>query len=152
MAARVARAIVIGLVLALAGMPTAPANAAAKAVLLKRAGSNLMGAPVDAVLTPYTFPETFVRGFYLNKHYSALEKVLLTPVWTAVYLPTCGFVSTAMPAARLLEGVVMLPVGVATSGSDYDWGVFQPLPGKRNAVVQKPPFYMGTRWCKGFFE
>jgi hypothetical protein len=149
MAVRAARVIVIGLVLALAAMPT---PASAKAVLLKRAGSNLMGAPMDAVLVPYTFTETFVQGFYLSKHYSALEKVLLTPVWMAVYVPACGFVSSMMPAARFVEGAAMLPVGVATSGSDYDWGVFQPLPGKRNAVIQKPPFYMGTRWCKDFFQ
>jgi hypothetical protein len=149
MAVRAARVIVIGLVLALASMPAA---AQAKAVLLKRAGSNLMGAPVDAVLVPYTFTDTFVRGFYLNKRYSALEKVLFSPVWAAVYVPACGFVSAMLPAARFVEGVAMLPVGAATAGSDYDWGVFQPLPGKSNAVIQKPPFYMGTRWCKGFFE
>jgi hypothetical protein len=152
MALRAVRVIVTGLVLALAALPTAPANAAAKAVLLKRSGSNLMGAPVDAVLTPYTFTDTFVHGFYLNKRYSALEKVLLTPLWSVVYISACGFVSVTMPAARFVEGVATLPIGVATSGSDYDWGVFQPLPGKRNAVIQKSPFYMGTRWCEGFFQ
>jgi hypothetical protein len=111
-----------------------------------------MGAPVDAIMAPYTFGETFVQGFYMNKRYSTLEKVLLTTVWGAVYIPACGFVSSMMPAARFVEGAAMLPVGVATSGTDYDWAVFEPLPGKRNAVIQSPPFYMGTRWCKGFFE
>ena len=53
---------------------------------------------------------------------------------------------------QIVAPAAELPVGIATSGSDYDWGVFQPLPGKGNAVIQKPPFYMGTRWCKGFFE
>src|SRR5262245_42564124 len=150
MVVRAARVILIGLVLALAALPTVPAHA--KAVLLKRAGSNLMGAPVDAVMVPYTFSDSFVRGFYMNKRYSTLEKVLLTPVWAVVYIPACGFVSSMLPAARCVEGAAMLPVGAATAGSDYDWGVFQPLPGKGNAVIQKPPFYMGTRWCKGFFE
>lgn len=144
------RLIGIGILMALALTRAEPAFAEAN--LLKRSGSNLLGAPVDAVLVPYTFPETFVRGFYMNKRYSVLEKVLLTPVWAAVYAPTCGFVSTMLPAARFFEGAAMLPVGIATSGSDYDWGVFQPLPGKNNALIQKSPFYMGTRWCKGFFE
>lgn len=150
MAGRAARWILVGLVLALAASQS---NAEEKrAVLLKRAGSNLMGAPGDLVMVPYTFPETFVHGFYMNKRYSVLEKVLLTPVWSVVYIPACGFVSTMMPAARFVEGAAMVPVGVATAGSDYDWGVFQPLPGKRNAVVQKPPVYTGTRWCEGFFQ
>ena len=150
MAGRAARWILVGLVLALAAMPS---NAEEKkAVLLKRAGSNLMGAPGDLFMVPYTFPETFVHGFYMNKRYSVLEKVLLTPVWSVVYIPACGFVSTMMPAARFVEGAAMVPVGLATAGSDYDWGVFQPLPGKRNAVVQKPPVYTGTRWCEGFFQ
>lgn len=149
MVVRAVRLIVVGLVLAVAVSPTAPAFA--KAVLLKRAGSNLMSAPVDAVLAPYLMGETFVHGFYMNKNYSVLEKVLLTPLWTAVYIPTCGFVSTMLPAARFVEGAAMLPVGVAASGSDYDWKVFQALPGKRNALIQKEPFYMGVRWCEGFF-
>ena len=150
MAGRAARVILVGLVLALAA---SQGNAEEKrAVLLKRAGSNLMGAPGDALMVPYTFPETFVHGFYMNKRYSVLEKVLLTPVWSLVYVPACGFVSSMMPAARFVEGVAMLPVGVATAGSDYDWGVFQPLPGKRNAVVQKSPLYTGVRWCDGFFQ
>ena len=150
MAGRAARVILVGLVLALAAMPS---NAEEKkAVLLKRAGENLMGAPGDALMLPYTFPETFVHGLYMNKRYSTLEKVLLTPVWGLVYIPACGFVSTMMPAARFVEGAAMVPVGVATAGSDYDWGVFQPLAGKRNAVVQKSPLYTGTRWCEGFFQ
>jgi hypothetical protein len=150
MVGRTTRRIVLGLALALV-VSSAP-SAMAKATLLKRSGSNLMGAPVDAILAPYTFTDTFVQGFYMNKRYSALEKVLFTPVWTAVYIPACGFVSAMLPAARFVEGAAMLPVGVATAGSDYDWAVFEPLPGKRNAVIQKQPFYMGTRWCKGFFE
>ena len=151
MAGRAARVILVGLVLALAASASNAAEEK-KAVLLKRAGSNLVGAPGDALMVPYTFPETFVHGFYMNKRYSTLEKVLLTPVWGLVYVPACGFVSTMMPAARFVEGAAMVPVGVMTAGSDYDWGVFQPLPGKRNAIVQKPPLYTGTRWCEGFFQ
>ena len=153
MVVRAARLIVIGLVLALAAAPTAPAFA--DAVLLKRSGSNLMGAPVDAVMAPYTFTDSIVHGFYMSKRFSVLEKVLFTPVWAAVYVPACGFVSSMLPAARFVEGAAMLPVGAVTAaaGSDYDWGVFQGLPGKRSAVIQKPPMiYMGTRWCDGFFQ
>jgi hypothetical protein len=144
------RLIGIGLLLALAVLRAAPA--AAEANLLKRSGSNLIGAPVDALMVPYTFPETFVHGIYQNKRYSTLEKVLMTPLWAVVYVPACGFVSSMMPAARFVEGAAMLPVGLATSRSDYDWAVFQALPGKRNAVIQKGPLYMGTRWCEGFFQ
>ena len=151
MAGRAARVILVGLVLALA-VRSSNAAEEKKAVLLKRAGENLMGAPGDALMVPYTFPETFVHGIYQNKHYSTMEKVLLTPIWSIVYIPACGFVSTMMPAARFVEGAAMVPVGLATAGSDYDWGVFQPLPGKRNAVVQKGPLYTGTRWCEGFFQ
>ncbi|HWP65199.1 MAG TPA: hypothetical protein VNO26_04705 [Candidatus Limnocylindria bacterium] len=140
----------IGLVLAV--VAATPRDAGAAAVLLKRAGSNLMGAPGDVLMLPYTFPETFVHGFYMNKRYSTLEKVLLTPVWGAVYVPACGFVSVFMPAGRFVEGAAMVPVGVATAASDYDWAVFEPLPGKRNAVIQKKPLYTGTRWCEGFFQ
>lgn len=151
MAGRAARVMLVGLLLALAATPGSAAEEK-KAVLLKRAGSNLMGATGDALMVPYTFPETFVHGFYMNKRYSTLEKVLLTPVWGAVYVPSCGFVSAMMPAARFVEGAAMVPVGVMTAGSDYDWGVFQPLPGKRNAIVQKDSVYTGTRWCEGFFQ
>ena len=150
MAGRAARVILVGLVLALAAASSDAEEK--KAVLLKRAGENLMGAAGDALMVPYTFPETFVHGFYMNKRYSTFEKVLLTPVWSAVYVPACGFVSAMMPAARFVEGAAMVPVGVLTAGSDYDWGVFQPLPGKRNAIVQKGPLYTGTRWCEGFFQ
>ena len=151
MVARVTRLIGIGLVLTLAVMRAEPAFA--EAVLLKRAALNVISAPVDLVMVPYTFPDSFVHGFYQSKRYSVLEKVLLTPAWAAIYVPCCGFVSTMLPAARFVEGVAMLPVGVATSGSDYDWRVFQALPGARNAVIQKPPpLYMGTRWCDGFFQ
>ena len=153
MVGRAMRRIVLGLVLVLAASPVVRAAAEpAHAVLLKRAGSNLIGAPVDALMVPYTFPDSIVHGFYMSKRYSTWEKVLLTPVWMAVYVPSCGFVSTVMPAARLVEGAAMLPVGLATAGTDYDWKVFQALPGKRNAVIQKSPFYMGTRWCEGFFQ
>jgi hypothetical protein len=156
MAGRAARVILVGLVLVLAALPSnasaAEKKTGQKAVLLKRAGENLMGAPGDALMVPYTFPETFVHGIYQNKHYSTMEKVLLTPIWSIVYIPACGFVSTMMPAARFVEGAAMVPVGLATAGSDYDWGVFQPLPGKRNAVVQRGPLYTGTRWCEGFFQ
>src|SRR5262249_62156301 len=97
MAGRAARVILVGLVL---GWEASASNAEEqKAVLLKPAGSNVIGAPGDALMVPYTFPETFVHGFYMNKRYSTLEKVLLTPVWSVVYIPACGFVSTMMPAA-----------------------------------------------------
>ena len=156
---RAARLIVIGLVLALAAAPAAHAATAApagtKAPLLRRSASNLMGGAVDAVMTPYTFSDSIGHGFYMSKRYSVLEKVFLTPLWAVVYIPSCGFVSALLPAARFAEGVAMLPVGAVTAaaGSDYDWGVFQGLPGKRSAVIQKPPMiYMGTRWCDGFFQ
>jgi len=150
MVGRAARRIVIGLVLALALAPAAPAFAAAK--LLKRAAGNVLQAPVDMAMMPYTFTDTFVHGMYMTDRYSVLEKVLFTPVWGVVYFPACGFVSMILPAARLLEGVAMMPVGLATVRSDYDTAVWQPMPGKRMAVFNKPPVYMGARYCEGFFQ
>jgi hypothetical protein len=150
MVGRAARLIVLGLVLALGAAPAAPALAAA--TLLKRATGNVLQAPVDAVMAPYTFTDTFVHGMYLSDRYSTWEKIAFTPVWGVVYLPACGFVSMILPAARLIEGVAMLPVGLATAGSDYDVAVWQPMPGKRMAVVNKPPVYLGTRYCEGFFQ
>jgi hypothetical protein len=146
---RVARTIVLGLVLAVAA-PAAPVFAKAK--LLKRSASNVLQAPVDALAIPYTFPETFVHGLYFNKRFSPLEKVVFTPIWGIVYLPACTFVSAAMPAVRFLEGVALMPVGLATVNSDYDWALYQPMPGKRNALIQKKPLYMGGRYCEGFFQ
>jgi hypothetical protein len=150
MVGRAARLIVIGLVLATGLAPASPAFAAAK--LLKRATGNVLQAPVDAVMAPYTFTDTFVHGMYLTDRYSVIEKVAFTPIWGVVYLPACTFVSAILPAARFIEGMAMLPVGLATARSDYDVAVWQPMPGKRMAVVNKPPVYLGTRYCEGFFQ
>lgn len=150
MVGRVARVIVVALVLALSLAPVSPAHAAAN--LLKRSAGNFLQAPVDAAMSPYTFTETFVHGLYMSKRYSVLEKVLLTPIWGAVYLPACGFVSALLPAARFVEGAAMMPVGLATVRSDYDFSVYEEMHGKRDAVVDKKPVYLGVRYCEGFFQ
>jgi hypothetical protein len=127
-------------------------SAHAKAETLKRSVSNILQAPLDFALMPYTSVDTLVRNYYMSKRTSALEKVMITPVIGVIYLPSCVFASGFLPAERLIEGVFMLPVGVATAGTDADIYLYDPVHGKRGAVVDEEPFYFGARYCEGFFK
>jgi hypothetical protein len=147
---RTVRIVAIALVAAAALVWSRPAHA--KAETLKRSVSNILQAPLDYALMPYTAVDSLIQNYYRSERHGAVEKVLLTPVMGIIYLPSCIFMSGYVPAHRFLEGTFLLPVGLATAWTDTDIYLYDPVHGKRGAVVDKDPFYFGGRYCEGFFK
>lgn len=150
MASRTVRFMAVLLVAGATSLGSVPAHA--KAVTLKRATSNLLQAPLDFLLIPYTSVSTLVRNYYMSPRHSTLEKVALSPVMGVIYVPSCIFMSTFVPAERFIEGGLMLPIGVAAAGTDLDIGLYDKVAGKRGALVNKDPLYFGGYYCEGFFK
>lgn len=124
----------------------------AKAEMLKRDISNVLQAPLDFALIPYTATDSLVHNYYRSKRHSLAEKIFLTPVMAVIYVPTCVFMSGYLPAHRFLEGSLLLPAALAVAPTDIDVHLYEPVHGKRGALVDKPPFYFGGRYCEGFFK
>ncbi len=124
----------------------------AKAEMLKRSLGNVLQAPLDYALAPYTAIDSLVQNYYRSKRHGALEKVVMTPVMGAIYVPSCVFMSGYLPAHRFIEGALMLPFAAALAGTEVDVHLYEPVHGKRGALVDKDPFYFGGRYCEGFFK
>lgn len=150
MGSRTVRFLAIALVVASTLAWSRPAHATAD--MLKRCISNVLQAPLDYALVPYTAVDSLVQNYYLSKRHGPVEKALLTPVMGAIYVPTCTFMSGYVSAHRFIEGALLLPFGAALAGTDVDIHLYEPVHGKRGAVVDDGPFYFGGRYCEGFFK
>lgn len=124
----------------------------AKAEMLKRSASNILQAPLDFALLPYTAVDTLVQNYYRSKRHGVVEKVALTPVMGVIYLPACTFAGGFVPAYRFVEGALTLPFAAALAGTEVDIHLYEPVHGRRGAVVDKDPLYFGGRYCEGFFK
>jgi len=128
--------------------------ALAKTDVLKHGAANLLQAPLDVALAPYTMTDSFVRRFYLSDKRSLAEKITLTPLMGAVYIPCCTAITIVAALFRGFDGVVNVPVGLALLGSDsdVDLSMYDEIHGKRGALVDKSPLYFGAYHCEGFFQ
>jgi len=124
----------------------------AKAEMLKRQGGNVLQAPLDFALLPYTSVDSLVQNYYRSKRHGVVEKIMLTPVMGVIYVPACVFAGGYVSAHRAVEGALLLPAAAALAGTDVDIHLYDPVHGKRGAVVDKKPFYFGGRYCEGFFK
>jgi len=147
---RTVRIVAIALIAASTLVWTRPAHA--KAEMLKRSISNVLQAPLDYALVPYTSVDSLIQNYYRSKRHSIVEKVMLTPVMGVIYMPACVFMSGYIPAHRFIEGALMLPAAAALAGTEVDLHLYEPVHGRRGAVVDKTPFYFGGRYCEGFFK
>ena len=128
--------------------------ASAETETLAKGAMNLVGAPIDLAMSPYTATSTFVRKHYATSDQSTLAKVATTPPVGMVYLTTCLAITGAVAALRLVDGLVNVPVGLAVLGSDVDPGtsIYSPVRGEYGAVVDAGPIYFGGYHCEGFFQ
>jgi hypothetical protein len=128
--------------------------AAAKVDTLAQGSMNLIGAPLDVAMSPYTATSSFVRKHYIKSKESTLGKIATTPIVGLVYIPSCVMITGAVAALRFVDGLVNVPVGLAVLGSDADPGtsIFEPVHGDYGAVVDAGPVYFGGYYCEGFFQ
>jgi hypothetical protein len=142
------------LVVAVSLLWAAPANA--KGQMLRRSTENVTQAPLDLLLTPYTGPSSLIRNYYGSSRHSKLEKAMMTPVMGVIYLPACGFMSMYLPVHRFLEGVLLFPLAAVLAGTDKDIYLYDPVHGKKGALVDKKGehfnAYFGGYYCEGFFK
>jgi hypothetical protein len=128
--------------------------AAAETSTLAGGAMDLVGAPVDLALTPVTATTSFVRKYYVGGNKSVPQKVLLTPLIGVVYIPCCMAITGATTFMRLVSGLVNIPVGLASLGSDTapDTKIYEPLHGSPGALVDYHGIYFGGYHCEGFFQ
>ena len=150
MRSRSARLAAATLVTLLALAPAQPALA--KANMLKRSAENVLQAPLDFVLAPFTMATSFVRGVYLKSDASIESKAQRTPIMAVAYLPVCTLISILGPAERGFEGALTMPLAVALAGTDADYHLFD---ARGRAFVNKKTenfhFFFGAEYCEGFF-
>jgi hypothetical protein len=127
--------------------------ASAKIDTLAQGAMNLVGAPIDVAMSPYTATSTFVRKQYA-KSGSTLANIATTPVLGLVFIPSCVIITGTVAALRFVDGLVNVPVGLAVLGSDVDPGtsIYEPVHGEYGAVVDAGPIYFGGYHCEGFFQ
>jgi hypothetical protein len=128
--------------------------ASAKIDTLAQGAMNLVGAPIDVAMSPYTATSTFVRKHYATSDQSTRAKVVTTPVLGLVYIPSCVIITGTVAALRFVDGLVNVPVGLAVLGSEVDPGtsIYEPVHGEYGAVVDAGPIYFGGYHCEGFFQ
>jgi hypothetical protein len=130
--------------------------ASAKGQMVRRSAENVLQAPLDLLLAPYTGPSSLVRNYYGSDRHSGLEKAMMTPVMGVIYVPACGFMSMYLPVHRFIEGVLLFPLAVALAGTEQDLYLYDPVHGKKGAVVDKKGknfnAYFGGYYCEGFFK
>ena len=127
--------------------------ASAKIDTLAQGTMNLVGTPLDIVMSPYTATSTFVRKQY-GKGDLTVGKVVATPALGLVYIPSCVIATFTVAALRFVDGLINVPVGLAVLGSDVDPGtqIFEPVHGDHGAVVDAGPVYFGGYYCEGYFQ
>jgi hypothetical protein len=132
------------------------APAGAKGQMVRRSAENVTQAPLDLLLAPYTGPSSLIRNYYGSSRHSKLEKVMMTPVMGVIYLPACGFMSMYLPVHRFLEGMLTFPLALALAGTEQDIYLYDPVHGKKGAIVDKKGeyfnAYFGGYYCEGFFK
>lgn len=145
--ARTATAVVLATALAWTGV------ASAETATLKRGAMDIVGAPLDLALTPYTATSTFVRKFYMSEKQSALEKVFLTPLVGTVYATTCimGITGT-VTVMRVVDAIVNVPLGLAMLGAEKEPDTAMYEPTKGGALVDYKGIYFGAYNCEGYFQ
>lgn len=128
--------------------------ASAKSDTLVNGAMNLVGAPVDLALSPYTATSTFVRKQYIKSDQSTAGKIATTVPVGMVYITSCVLITTVVGVLRLVDGMVNVPVGLAVLGSDVDPGtsIYEPVHGENGALIDAPPIYAGGYHCEGFFQ
>src|SRR5262245_35152514 len=118
MGMRPARRTATAALLAIALAWTGPA--AAETATLARGAMDFVGMPLDLALMPYTATSTLVRKFYIGGKQSPLEKAMLTPVMAIAYGPCCMMLTGAAAFMRLADGMLNVPVGLASLGADKE--------------------------------
>jgi hypothetical protein len=128
--------------------------ASAETDTLSRAGMDLVGTPLDLALSPYTAGSTFVRKYYINGKQSVLEKALMTPVMGVAYVPSCVLLNTVAAVMRFTDGLLNVPVGLASLGSEKapDTAIYEPVHGATGALVDTHGVYFGAYYCEGYFQ
>jgi len=144
----------IGTVALLAVVLMATRPAAAETQTLAGGAMDLVGAPVDLALAPVTATTSFVRKMYVGGNRSVTQKVVLTPAIGVVYLPACLIITGSTTVMRLVSGIVNIPIGLASLGSEKapDTRIYEPIHGSPGALVDYKGIYFGGFHCEGFFQ